>query len=305
MKIRIGTRGSALAIKQAEQVVNEIRKVLDIECEIIKYKTSGDKILDRNLYEIGGKGLFLKEIEEALIAKEIDIAVHSYKDVPGIIDSRLKIGAVLEREDSRDVLLSYKAKSVIDLPQNAIIGTCAPRRRVQILDIRPDIKIIDLRGNIESRIKKFQEGFCDAIILAGAGLNRLNLFDDRFCSFIEPNIMIPSVGQGVIAIQTCSNRTDLDEILGQINHTKTALLCHIERGLLENLNANCNSPVACYARLESDYIFVDFMFADYDLKFLEKETVSFLYQDYNRYLNIGKEIAEKMLERIYKKQLRQ
>ena len=159
MKIKIGTRGSALAIRQVEQVIDAISKVSDIECEIIKYKTSGDKILDRNLYEIGGKGLFLKEIEEALIAKQIDIGVHSYKDVPGIIDSRSKIRAVLKREESRDVLLSYKAKSIELLPQNAIIGTCAPRRRVQILDIRPDIKIIDLRGNIDSRIKKFQEWF--------------------------------------------------------------------------------------------------------------------------------------------------
>jgi hydroxymethylbilane synthase len=294
MRLRIGTRESRLALIQAEKVVSSL-KSLSIDFELVKYKTSGDRILDKNLYDIGGKGLFLKEIEDALIKNEIDIAVHSYKDVPGSIDARLKIGAVLEREDPRDVLLSYKAKSIKDLPKNSVVGTCSPRRRVTILDLRPDIKVVDLRGNIETRIKKFQEENLDAIILASAGLLRLELFNNEYCSYIDSDIMIPAIGQGTIAIEYKADRKDLDEIFKKINHYETWLLSNIERDFLKHLNANCNSPVACYCRRKDSQILVDFMYADYNLKFIEREKIKFAFEDYHNFVNIGESVAKKML----------
>jgi hydroxymethylbilane synthase len=297
MKIKIGTRESNLALKQTNIVIDAIKKYMNIDCEIVTYKTTGDKILDKNLYDIGGKGLFLKEIEEALIKDEIDIAVHSYKDVPGTTDSRLEIKALLEREDPFDVLLSYKAKSIMELPKNSTLGTCSPRRKVQVLKIRPDINVIEIRGNVETRIKKLTEGHLDSVILAGAGLQRLNLFNSAFCSYIDPDIMVPAVGQGVISIQVKTDRKDLDHIFQNINHLNTYTLSFIERQFLENLNADCNSPVGCFARIKDDIIFVDFMFADYNLNFFEKENISFPLDKYNDFKEIGKIMAKRMLEK--------
>ncbi|MFP3035387.1 MAG: hydroxymethylbilane synthase, partial [Candidatus Tisiphia sp.] len=204
--IKIGTRRSPLALIQTNLVVDQIKiHYPNINCEIVPIITSGDLIKDKNLYDIGGKALFLKEIENALINSEIDLAVHSLKDVPCKLPSELMICAVLEREDARDVFVCLDYKSIEELPFASKVGTSSVRRKVLIQRKRPDLKIVTFRGNVDSRIKKLMQGDVDATILAYSGLKRLGLFDTQYCHLIEAKEMLPSVGQGVIAIEIRKN----------------------------------------------------------------------------------------------------
>ena len=264
--IRIGTRSSKLSLIQTNQVAYTLSQ-LGFKTEIRKYKTSGDQFLNSNLYDIGGKGLFLKEIEEALWRNEIDIAVHSLKDCPGIVDPRFNLSAMLEREDPRDVLVTLKGLSIFDLPLNAIIGTCSPRRRVQLLKLRPDLRIKEIRGSVETRLKKLFNQEYDATILAAAGLHRLGLFNSHICQYFDPSIMIPAVGQGVIVIETRKNDSVMRDIASSINHPETMHLANIEREYLSSLEASCNSPVAAYIKRVEDAISADFLYADYNMEF--------------------------------------
>lgn len=245
MHIRIGTRKSQLALAQ----VDEFTKLLKNHTyEIIPITTSGDKILDRPLYDIGGKALFLKELEQALIGNKIDVAVHSFKDVPAHLPNGLIIGGILKRGIPNDALISFKAQKISDLPQNAKIGTSSVRRKAQLKVLRPDLELVDCRGNVTSRMQKFQQGFFDAIILAAAGLERLNMFDPAYCSIIPEEEMLPAVGQGAISLEMRKDDERMKAICNQANDKHSCDLIRSERGFLETINGDCRTIVAALAK---------------------------------------------------------
>lgn len=251
MYLRIGTRSSKLALLQTKKVIEKITQCCpDIALEMIPIVTTGDKILNKNLYDIGGKALFLKEIEIALLDGKIDIAVHSLKDVPGRMHEELQISAVLQRDQSEDVLISKNAKCINDLPTNAVVGSSSMRRKVFLKNIRPDLNITTFRGNVHSRIRKFLSGEVDATILSAAGLNRLDIFDSQYCHIIPIDQVLPAAGQAVIAIETRIN--EYTEITNLINHCPTFHLIAAERSFIEYLNASCDTPIAAYATFTSD-----------------------------------------------------
>ncbi|MGX6959716.1 MAG: hydroxymethylbilane synthase [Rickettsia endosymbiont of Pentastiridius leporinus] len=262
--LKIGTRKSKLALIQTNLVIKQINLYFpNINCEIVPIITSGDLIQNKPLYDIGGKALFLKEIEQALLDKKIDLAVHSLKDVPGVIPEELSIAAVLEQEDSRDVFVCMTHKSIEELPQNAVIGTSSVRRKLCIQRIRPDIEIVMFRGNVDSRINKLIHKEVDATVLAYAGLKRLGAFNPQYCHLIEHSQMLPCIGQGVIGIEACKNDHSMLEICKQINHLPTFELIKPGRAFLEYLDANCRTPIGTYSRyLDEDNIQTDFMLGD-------------------------------------------
>lgn len=254
MQIRIGTRASKLAMIQANIVATK----LSCQYEIIPITTSGDKDLTKTLYDIGGKALFIKELEDALLADKIDIAVHSLKDMPGILPKEFVIAAMLEREDPRDALVSKLATKISDLPNGAIIGTSSPRRMAYLKALHKNLKIVNLRGNVDSRVAKIISGELDAAVLSYAGLKRLGIAPSDICTPIDPSEMIPAIGQGVIAIETLAKKKD---ICSHLNHKITFDLMQAERAYLEHLGADCKTPVAAYARMENDEMMLDFMMA--------------------------------------------
>ncbi len=263
MKLRIGSRKSKLALIQTEIAIKEIQKKFpEAQCEIIPISTRGDEILDKNLYDIGGKALFLKELEEQLISGSIDIAVHSLKDVPGVIDDRLEIAAILQREDPRDCFISHKYKSIRDLPTGAIIGTSSVRRKAILLAIRPDLKFIPFRGNVQTRLDKLQNNQADATILALAGLKRLDAFDAEYCFPLQTNEMLPAAGQGAICLQTTKQNKDLTNLCQQLSHPASLQTCTAERGFLTYLDASCKTPIAAYAKIEDNKIIANYMLAN-------------------------------------------
>ncbi|MFU7502066.1 MAG: hydroxymethylbilane synthase [Candidatus Tisiphia sp.] len=263
--IKIGTRRSPLALVQTNLVVDQIKiHYPNINCEIVPIITFGDLIKDKNLYDIGGKALFLEEIENALINGEIDLAVHSLKDVPCKIPSELMISAVLEREDARDVFVCLDYKSIEELPFASKVGTSSMRRKVLIQRKRPDLKIVTFRGNVNSRIKKLMQGDVDATILAYSGLKRLGLFNTQYCHLIETKEMLPPVGQGIIAIEIRKNDNKIQEICNKINHFETWELMQAGRAFLEYLDANCKTPLAAYSTYIGNDILTEFMLSDFD-----------------------------------------
>lgn len=263
--IKIGTRRSPLALVQTNLVVDQIKiHYPNINCEIVPIITSGDLIKDKNLYDIGGKALFLKEIENALINDEIDLAVHSLKDVHCKLPSELMICAVLEREDARDVFVCLDYKSIEELPFASKVGTSSVRRKILIQRKRPDLKIVTFRGNVDSRIKKLIQGDVDATILAYSGLKRLGLFDTQYCHLIETKEMLPPVGQGVIAIEIRKNDNKMQEICNKINHFETWELMQAGRAFLEYLDADCKTPIAAYSTYIGNDILTEFMLSDFD-----------------------------------------
>lgn len=250
--IFIGTRGSKLAIVQAELVASMLRSCGE-SCEIKTIKTTGD-VTDRPLLELGGKGLFVKEIEEALLRGEIDLAVHSMKDVPADIPNGLFLAAFPKREDPRDVFLSKKFQRLDDLPQGARIGTSSPRRLSQLKDWREDLSILPIRGNVDTRIAKLEKGEFDAIILAAAGLIRLGRANE-IREYLTIETMIPSVGQGVLALETRADDDELKEKLHRIcHHEETALAVKAERTFLKTIGGDCYTPLAAYAELKNERI---------------------------------------------------
>ncbi|MCP5369483.1 MAG: hydroxymethylbilane synthase [Rickettsiaceae bacterium] len=265
MQIKIGTRKSNLALIQTQIVIQELKKYHPaIEFVIVPVITTGDKILDKNLYDIGGKALFLKELEEKLLEGSIDIAVHSLKDVPGILSEELKIFAMLEREDYRDCFVSLKYKSIEEMPKGAIIGTSSVRRKVIIEHMRPDLQIVNFRGNVNSRLEKLKTGQVDATILACAGLVRLGLFDPTYCYPIDESLMLPAVGQGVICIEGRKNDIKIQEICQVVNHQITYYIAQAERGILTYLDASCRTPIAGLAYIEASQLYGKYMLASED-----------------------------------------
>ncbi|RTE08021.1 hydroxymethylbilane synthase [Paenibacillus whitsoniae] len=253
--IIVGTRQSALALTQTGQAVELLKQLAEkhgIACqfEIKKIVTKGDRILDVTLSKVGGKGLFVKEIEQALTDGEIDIAVHSMKDMPFELPEGLVIGAIPEREDPRDALITRGAKSLDDLPQGALVGTSSLRRSSQLQHVRPDLRIESLRGNIDSRLRKLDEENFDAILLAAAGLHRIG-WRDRITAYLPPEQCLPAVGQGALCIECRGSDDFVLDLLGKFQHEPTALAVRAERAFLGRLNGGCQVPLGAYASVSA------------------------------------------------------
>jgi hydroxymethylbilane synthase len=251
--LRIGTRGSPLALAQARMVRDALAEAHGFDPARIEFqviRTTGDRIQDRPLAEAGGKGLFAKEIEEALLAHLIDIAVHSSKDMPTFLPPELVLSAFLPREDARDAFISRKARTLAELPRGAAVGTSSPRRQALVRRMRPDLRMVDLRGNVETRLRKLDEGAADATLLALAGLKRLGLAGTA-ATVLELDEFLPAVGQGAIGIETRADDAPTRSLLAPINHadTATALLC--ERAFLAALDGSCRTPIAGHATVAS------------------------------------------------------
>ena len=248
--LRIGTRGSPLALAQAREVRGALLAahpaLHDAPPEIVVIKTTGDRVTERPLADLGGKGLFTKEIEEALLALAVDLAVHSMKDVPTALPQGLDIVCLLPREDPRDALIAGAAASLAALPRGAVVGTASLRRRAQVLRARPDLTVANLRGNVATRIRKISEGAADATLLALAGLRRLGLAD-RASAVLEPDEMLPAVAQGAIGIECRSGDETVCPLLAPLNHAETARCIDAERGLLAALDGSCRTPIAALA----------------------------------------------------------
>jgi hydroxymethylbilane synthase len=246
MKIRIGTRGSPLALAQAREVQSKLAAAHDLprdDLPIVEIRTSGDRIQDRPLSEVGGKGLFTKEIEESLYAGAIDIAVHSMKDLETVMPPGLEIAAVLEREDVRDAFISLKFGALAELPSGTIVGTSSLRRRAQLRNRRPDLDVVEFRGNVQTRLKKLQAGIADATFLACAGLNRLGQ-SERITRPLPTSEMLPAVGQGAIAVQMRSGEPAVAAALAPLDHQPSRICVAAERAFLGELDGSCRTPIA-------------------------------------------------------------
>ena len=249
--IRIGTRGSPLALAQARQVAARLQAAHALapeQCELVVIKTTGDRITDRPLIEAGGKGLFTKELEEALFAGDIDLAVHSMKDMPAILPQGLAISAILEREDPRDAFVSLKYVSLAAMPAGALIGTSSPRRQAQVLRARPDLRVVGFRGNVETRLRKLEEGVADATFLACAGLNRLGM-SQHITAAMPTEVMLPAVAQGAIGIEIRADDDATARLIAPLNDAATALCVTAERAYLAQLEGSCRTPIAGHAEL--------------------------------------------------------
>lgn len=292
--IRIGTRGSQLALYQAEKVKATLESLfpgLQVELKIIK--TKGDKILDVALSKIGDKGLFTKEIENELIDGSVDIAVHSLKDLPTKLPEGLKLGAVLERGEFRDAFVSKDGKKLAELKPGAVVATSSLRRIAGLLKINDQIVIKDIRGNVNSRLQKMEDGYCDAMIMAAAGLQRLGL--ERYITeVIDPEVVMPAVSQGAIAIETRENDPEVDELMAKVNHTATWNAVVAERAFLSHLEGGCQVPLGCYSRVENNQLVLSGFVASIDGKQYIKETIS---GELSEGAELGVKMAEKMLER--------
>jgi hydroxymethylbilane synthase len=249
--ITIATRKSPLAMWQAEHVAAELKRVHpDIEVELMGMTTQGDKILDTPLAKIGGKGLFIKELEQGLINREADIAVHSMKDVPVALPPGLHLPVIMQREDPRDAYVSNRYQTIEELPRGACVGTSSLRRQSQLAEQRPDLVIKSLRGNVNTRLRKLDDGEYDAIILAAAGLKRLG-FEDRITALIGPEQSLPAIGQGAVGIECRVEDPRINDLIAPLHHQETACCVGAERAMNQRLNGGCQVPIAGYAMLEA------------------------------------------------------
>ena len=290
MKIKIGTRGSKLAIWQAKFVLEEIlKKSPENELEIVKISTKGDKILDAPLSKIGGKGLFTKEIEEKLQDGTIDIAVHSLKDVPNEIDKNFEIGAVTRRESPFDAFLSNKYEKFEEMPKKAVIGTSSVRRAAQIKILRSDVEIKNLRGNVETRLKKLDFGEFDGIILSAAGLERLG-YGSRIKEILTK--IVPAAGQGAIAVEIRSGDEKISKLVKKINDEETFIATKIERDFLKKIGGSCQIPAGIFAEVKNEKILVCGIISSFDGKKYVKSTFEEKISDFDK---LGEKIAEKLL----------
>lgn len=249
--VRLGTRGSPLALAQAHETRDRLQAELGASCpaiDIVVIKTSGDRILDRPLAEVGGKGLFTKEIEDALLSGAIDFAVHSSKDMPTVLPDGLVLDHFLPREDVRDAFISLRHASLSALPPGAVVGTASLRRQALVKRLRPDLEVVTYRGNVQSRLRKLEEGVVDATLLAMAGLNRLGLADVATAVLPEDEFL-PAVGQGAIGIETRQGDERIAALIGAIHHAPTATALAAERAMLAALDGSCRTPIAGHARV--------------------------------------------------------
>jgi hydroxymethylbilane synthase len=254
--LRIGSRGSPLALAQAREVQSRLAAAANLDparIEITVIRTTGDAIQDRPLAEAGGKGLFTKEIEEALLSGGIDLAVHSSKDLPTILPPGLTLAGFLPREDARDAFISHKAKSLRDLPAGAVVGTASLRRQALVRRARPDLSVVSLRGNVETRLRKLASGEVDATLLAVAGLKRLGLLHETTAIF-DPDEFLPAVGQGAIGLETRANDAATRALVAAIADADTATALAAERAFLETLDGSCRTPIGGHATVGMDSV---------------------------------------------------
>lgn len=292
--IKIGTRGSQLALYQAEKVKATLETVfpdLHVDLEIIK--TKGDKILDVALSKIGDKGLFTKEIENALLDESVDIAVHSLKDLPTTLPKGLKLGAVLERGEFRDALVSLNGKKLSELGAGDIVATSSLRRQAGLMKMNNQIIIKDIRGNVNSRLKKMEEGYCDAMIMAAAGLQRLGL-EKYITEIIDPQTIVPAVSQGAIAIEMRINDPEVELLMQKINHPATWNSIIAERAFLAHLQGGCQVPLGCFSKVENNILTMNGFVASLDGSQFINETIS---GEISKGSELGVQLAEKMLEK--------
>ncbi len=269
--IRIGSRGSQLALWQARHVQSELEKRYpDLSVAIKKIKTTGDKILDVPLAQVGGKGLFVKEIEEALLKNEIDLAVHSMKDVPTVLPDGLCIAVIMKREDPRDVLISRDGNGFFHLPPGAHIGTSSLRRISQLLNQRPDLNISSLRGNLDTRIKKLDSGVFDAIVVAAAGMLRMG-WGERITEYLPVNISLPAIGQGALCIECRKEDQAVLERISGFDHAETSVCVRAERAFLKKLEGGCQVPIGAYATLVHDRLEIEGFVASVDGRRIVRE----------------------------------
>ena len=295
-KITIGARGSKLSLTYVEKVkellLKNNKELEERNIDIKVIKTSGDLNLNKKISEIGGKSLFCKEIEESLLAKEIDIAVHSLKDMESAEDSNLVIGAYIKRNDYRDVIISNKIKSLEDLKGKIVIGSSSRRRELQLKKINKNISVTSMRGNIDTRIKKLEEGNLDGIILAAAGVKSLNLANKIGLSFKAEEVL-PAAGQGIIAVQCNKNDNVVKNLLRNINDTETELCAKSERAMLQAIEGDCKTAVGGLAIIENNNLkFTAQLFSDSGLKSYEYELMG----KTSEAVNIGKSVGEELLK---------
>lgn len=272
--LKIATRSSPLAMWQAEHVQQELLALHpDLEVELVGIKTRGDKILDTPLYEVGGKGLFIKELEHALLDGRADIAVHSMKDVTVDFPAGLTLSVIMRREDPRDAFISNHYQSLDDLPQSACVGTASLRRQCQVRAARPDLVVKTLRGNVGTRLRKLDEGSFDAIILAAAGVKRLQI-EDRVKQYLSREVMLPAIGQGAMGIESRSDDGDILELIQPLNDETTAIQLIAERTVSRQLYGGCHLPIAAYAEIDGDTIMVSGLVGRVDGSTILIETIS-------------------------------
>lgn len=298
----LGTRASKLALQQSEWFQSRIHEVApDVRVTLKKIQTSGDKIVDVPLAKIGGKGLFVKEIEEALLAGEIDLAVHSMKDVPAQLPEGLDILCVPLREDPRDALISRDGRPFKDLPQGARVGTSSLRRQSQLLNARPDIRIEMLRGNLDTRLRKLREGQFDAIVLAAAGLRRL-AWADQITEYLDPRVSLPAIGQGALGIEGRSEDQFVRSVLNRLNDRPTQTTVTAERALLHRLQGGCQVPIAAHGTLTADQLSLEGLVASVDGKTIIRDRIQGMSRDAHA---LGVQLAERLLARGADKILRE
>lgn len=292
-KVIIGTRGSTLALWQANWVKSELeKKYPEIEVSLEKIKTTGDKILDVPLSKVGGKGLFVKEIEEALLEKRVHLAVHSMKDVPTFFPEGLHLRCITKREDPRDAVFSLSGVKLLDLPKGAKIGTSSLRRQSQILHLRPDFQIFPLRGNLDSRLRKLDEGQFDAIILAGAGVNRLG-WSDKITELLPVEVSLPAIGQGALGIETPTGDEYINGLVAFFDDPATSYCVRGERALLKRLEGGCQVPIAAYGELKGDTLKISGLVASPDGKVFVRDVIT---GPRERAEAMGVELAERLLK---------
>jgi hydroxymethylbilane synthase len=292
-KIIIATRASMLALWQAEWIKSQIKNIYpDTEVELNKIKTTGDKILDVPLAQVGGKGLFVKEIEEAMLRGEADLAVHSMKDVPTDLPEGLHLSAICKREDPRDAFIAGAGiSSFNDLPQGGHVGTSSLRRMCQLLNRRSDIKITQLRGNVDTRLRKLADGEFDAIILATAGVKRLG-YESRITEKLSIEISLPAIGQGAVGIECRNDDEFINSLLGKLNHDDTWICVIAERAFLKKLEGGCQVPIAAYAQLKDGKLIIEGLVGSLDGKTLIKESMQGKPEEAE---SLGTILAEKLL----------
>jgi len=288
----IGTRGSRLAVWQAEWVQARLKEFAPgLTVTLQRIKTSGDKILDVPLAAIGGKGLFVKEIEEALLQSEIDLAVHSMKDVPTVLPDELDILCVPAREDPRDVLVSRDSCSLDQLPKGSRVGTSSLRRQAQLLHYRLDLRIQLLRGNLDTRLRKLQNGEYEAIVLAAAGLSRMG-WSNKVTEYLPPEVSLPAIGQGALGLEGRRKDRFVQALVEKLEHRPTRAAVMAERALLERLEGGCQVPIAAHATVKGDTLIMDGLIASVDGRRLIRDTIQ---GPASEAQGLGMQLAEKLL----------
>ncbi len=288
----VGTRGSPLALWQAKWVQQQLREIApQLSVEVQRIKTSGDKILDVPLAKIGGKGLFVKEIEEALLRGEIDLAVHSMKDVPTALPDGLGILCIPPRENPQDVLVSRQGQTLEQLPTGARIGTSSLRRQAQLLRRRPDFHISMLRGNLDTRLRKVREGEFDAIVLAAAGLRRMG-WVDQVTEYLAPEVSLPAIGQGALAIEGRTSDSFVRDLLQPLDDPPTRTAVTAERALLDRLEGGCQVPIGAHATITGDRLALDALIASVDGRRVVRDRIEGPVSDAR---DLGLHLAERLL----------